>query len=635
MQRVVARHPILRTAFDLTHFSEPLQLVYRTAFLPLEVEDLRQVAPEEGQRRLDEFLLAENRRLVELSRPPLIRFHIHRRTDDTFQFTLTEPHAISDGWSTMSTLTEIFEDYSAILRGETPPERPPFSTTFRDFVFLERQILASPAARDFWNRKLDELEPERLPRWPGGPVADPPGADHKPTATFGRRLVTGLERLAREAEAPIKSVLLAAHCKAMAILAGRTDVVTGLTTHGRPEEADGEQVRGLFLNTLPFRLDLGSGTWVELVRRTFAGELELMPFRRYPLAAIQGLRGGQVLFESAFSYLHFHAVQRVMRPGSLEIFGQGNSDLSTTHFPLAATFSRDPLQEAVISLTIEKNDEGMTLEQIHLLHGYYLRVIEAMAADPFARHEAASYLSDAELEQALYAWSGGTLRLEVAELLHERFAARAAGSPLALAVVDPDARLTYVGLDDLSDRLAHRLRALGVGPEVRVGVHLERSALIPVAILGVLKAGGCYVPMDPADPRERLEHLLADSGTRVLLTQQHLEAGLPLDRLGKGVAVVRLDAGWEHGVTGELAPSGTSPANAAYVIYTSGSTGPAEGRDGHARQRDRACSTPPSAGSASTPGTSGRCSTPTRSTSRSGRSGARCSTAAGWWSCRT
>ncbi len=581
VQRVVARHPILRTAFDLTRFSEPLQLVYRTAFLPLDVEDLRQVDPQEGQRRLDEFLLAENRRLVDLSRPPLIRFRIHRRTDDTFQFTLTEPHAISDGWSTMSTLTEIFEDYSAILRGETPPERPPFSTTFRDFVFLERQILASPAARDFWNRKLDELEPERLPRWPGGPVADPPGADHKPTATFGRRLVTGLERLAREAEAPIKSVLLAAHCKAMAILAGRTDVVTGLTTHGRPEEADGEQVRGLFLNTLPFRLDLRGGTWVELVQRTFAGELDLMPFRRYPLAAIQGLRGGQVLFESAFSYLHFHAVQRVMRPGSLEIFGQGNSDLSTTHFPLAATFSRDPLQEAVISLTIEKNDEGMTLEQVHLLHGYYRRVIEAMAADPLARHEAASYLSDAELEQALYAWSGGSLCLEVGELLHERFAARAAERPLALAVVDPDAGtdagLTYGQLDALSTRLAQRLRSLGVGPEVRVGIHLERSALIPVAILGVLKAGGCYVPMDPADPKERLEHLLADSGTRVLLTQQHLEAGLPLDRLGKDLAVVRLDPGWEQDWTGELPPSGALPANAAYVIYTSGSTGRPKG----------------------------------------------------------
>ena len=254
---MVARHPILRIAFDLTRFSEPLQLVYRTAFLPLEVEDLRRSCRRRSSGASTSSCSPRTAALVDLARPPLIRFQIHRRTDDRFQFTLTEPHAISDGWSTMSTLTEIFEDYSASLRGETPPERPPFSTTFRDFVFLERQILASPAARDFWNRKLDELEPERLPRWPGGPVADPPGADHKPTATFGRRLVTGLERLAREAEAPIKSVLLAAHCKAMAILAGRTDVVTGLTTHGRPEEADGEQVRGLFLNTLPFRLDLG------------------------------------------------------------------------------------------------------------------------------------------------------------------------------------------------------------------------------------------------------------------------------------------------------------------------------------------------------------------------------------------
>src|SRR5436305_331239 len=362
VQRVVARHPVLRTAFDLTRFSEPLQLVHRTAFLPLEVADLRHLEPAERQRRIDVFVRTENRRLVDLAPPPLVRFHIHRRTDDTFQFTLTEPHAISDGWSTMSTLSEIFEDYMAIARGEAPPERPPTATTFRDFVFLERQILASPAARDFWNRKLDELEPQRLPRWPGAEsIVDPPGADHKPTASFGRRMVPGLERLARAAEAPLKSVLLAAHCKAMGIFAGRADVVTGLTTHGRPEEADGEQVRGLFLNTLPFRLDLQGGTWVELVRRTLAGELELMPYRRYPLAAIQGLRGGQMLFESAFSYLHFHTVQRVVRPGSLEVFLEGNSDLSITHFPLAATFARDPLQQAMVTLTLEKNDPGMTL----------------------------------------------------------------------------------------------------------------------------------------------------------------------------------------------------------------------------------------------------------------------------------
>src|SRR6185436_6048472 len=264
----------------------------------------------------------------------------------------TAPHAISDGWSTMSTLTEIFEDYAALARGEAPPERPPLAATFRDFVFLERQVLASPEARDFWNRKLVALEPERLPRWsngaeatPGGPAGGP-DADHKPTATFRPGVVAGLEQLARLADAPLKSVLLAAHCKALGVLTGRTDVVTGLTTHGRPEEADGEQVRGLFLNTLPFRLLLSDGSWADLVRRTFASELELMPFRRFPLAAIQRLRGGAVLFESAFSYLHFHAVQRIVRPGQLEVFGEGSSDLSITHFPLAATFSRDPLQQA-------------------------------------------------------------------------------------------------------------------------------------------------------------------------------------------------------------------------------------------------------------------------------------------------
>ncbi|HEY0783559.1 MAG TPA: AMP-binding protein, partial [Thermoanaerobaculia bacterium] len=469
--------------------------------------------------------------------------------------------------------------YVAALRGTPLPPEPPTASSYRDFVFLERQAERSPEAQAFFVEKLAGVTPERLPRWPNARALAAREAQRKPSLWLDEDVVERLHRLSRLAEVPYRTVILAAHVRLASHLAGRSEVVTGLTTHGRPEEAGGDQVRGLFLNTLPFRLDLAPGSWTELVRQVFAAELALMPYRRFPLAAIQKLAGGQVLFESAFSFLHFHSFGGAVQPGRMAL-PRAERDPSVTHFPLAATFSRSPTSDLGLSLTLERNDPDLCLAQVRTIQAAYLAIFAAMAAEPGERHETAALLSPAERHQTIVEWNGPALGFRSDFCLHEEVARRAQEHPRATALVDcgaGDLRLSYRELDRRADRLAVRLQALGVGPEVRVGLCLERSAGMLVAILAVLKAGGAYVPLDPAYPRTRLDFVLGDSRARVLVSERHLVAKLPAVHCDV-VFLGDEEASGLQGRTAERpAPSGVSPENAAYVIYTSGSTGNPKG----------------------------------------------------------
>ncbi|HSL82067.1 MAG TPA: condensation domain-containing protein, partial [Thermoanaerobaculia bacterium] len=166
VREIVARHPVLRTSFDFTRYSEPLQLVHRTAELDVGLDDLQRLDPEEQHRVLDEFWEAQRRRVFDLDDYPYARLHVHRRSEDTFQLTLIESHAILDGWSTTSTLAEVFELYLTLLDGRTPRMERPLATSFRDYVVMERAALESRECREFWRRHLDGAQPTPLPRWP-------------------------------------------------------------------------------------------------------------------------------------------------------------------------------------------------------------------------------------------------------------------------------------------------------------------------------------------------------------------------------------------------------------------------------------------------------------------------------------
>jgi amino acid adenylation domain-containing protein len=577
---VVARHPVLRTSFDLSTYSEPLQLVHRTAEFSVGSEDLRHLADEEREAVIDEFISRERKSRFDLGQPPLLRFYIHQQTDNRFQFTLTECHAILDGWSLHSTLSEIFSNYFAILNHGAPLEEPLITSAFRDFVRLEREALASEECRDYWKRQLSDCSIIKLPRLKDSEQGTEGPRIGQLSIAIPREVSAGLKELAALAKVSLKSILLAAHVKVMSLVGGQQDVLTGLTTNGRLEEMDGERVRGLFLNLVPFRLRPRGRSWVELVQETFEAERELLPYRRYPLSALQREWGEQPLFEAAFNYVHFHVVDALIESGEIGVLGFKKAE--KTNFTLQAHFHSMPVT-ADVRLELEYEPAVLTEEQAQHIAGYYVAALKAMADDPFAGHDSRCLLSPSEQQQILSEWNDTEMNYPQGKVLHEQFEKQAEQTPSAIALSFEQQHLSYKELNQKANQLAHYLRRLGIGPEQRVAILMERSVEMVISLLAVLKAGGAYVPLEPQYPQERLSFMVEDAGVEVLLTQEGVRARLA-DELaakiaGTGMRVVSVDEEWEQIASESIEniESGVRAGNLAYVIYTSGSTGRPKG----------------------------------------------------------
>jgi amino acid adenylation domain-containing protein len=578
LERLAARHPALRTSFSFTGFSAPLQLVQRDVRIPFAVHDLRSLPPAEQEEELDRWFRGEARRLFDWGEAPLIRFHAHRRAADRFQLSWSEHHAILDGWSVAAMVAELGEDYLALVRqGPAAPAPAAPASRFRDFVALEQQALADDEARRFWLDLLDDAAGTALPR-AAELTAEPP---ERISPRIVSREVPLPPAIARQAQAvanragvPLKSALLAVHARVLGLVSGQEDLVTGVVNNGRLEEADGERVLGLFLNTLPYRLRLDGGTWLDLVRQCFERERAMLPFRRFPLAEIQRLAGDRPLFEVAFTYLNFHVLQGFSSAsGEMRVLGVRTS--VPNNFALSVYFELDE-PSLQLGLTLDYDAAQLAEAQMEALAGYYQRALAALVERPESRYAEESLLAEAERRQVLARWNRTAVSYPDAERsLPELLAAQAARTPAATAVVFGEERLTYRALDEGANRLARFLRRLGVGPESRVGVCLERSLDLVLALSAVLKAGGAYVPLDPTYPEDRLAFLAADAQVPVVLTARRWATGaLPAD-----IRLVLLDeeSGSWAGESGDGLPPLAGPDNLAYVIYTSGSTGAPKG----------------------------------------------------------
>jgi amino acid adenylation domain-containing protein len=576
--RLAKRHPVLRTSFDFGSYSEPLQLVHESGDLPVEFEDLRGLPDAEQAAAVDAYVEEEKTRFFDASVPPLIRIKVHLFKDDEFQWTLTDFHPIIDGWAVAVMLTEISDNYAALLEGKSLDDGPPLPVTFRDYVASEVAILKDGAAREQLARTLGDGTPSPLPRRPAEPGAPAELEIRSTIIGVPDEVLAGLQQVARSEAIPLHYVLLAAHMKVMGLLGGQDDVTTGLVMDGRLEEPGGEQVLGLYLNTMPFRVELAPGAWVELVRKVFEAVLSLLPVRRFPLAALQGKGGAAPLFEHMFYFIDFHNLYELSRTGPLELL-EGTHSFNNTHFQFQSMFSLDRAAgpgESSLKLRLDYDASRFGEAQVDAFGAYYREALRRIAADPSGRHDAESLLSEGERHTLLTNWNDTAVSYETGETLVGLFDRQAERTPEAVAVISGGKRVTYRELRERSNRLAHYLRWRGVGAETAVGVCLWRSGLMVEALLGTLKAGGAYVPLDPTYPRERVEFMLSDSRPAVVLTQESLR-----EVLGEPEAeVVSLDTDWEDriGVFSRETPEGAAAGDSlAYVIYTSGSTGRPKG----------------------------------------------------------
>ncbi|MEU7004579.1 amino acid adenylation domain-containing protein [Nonomuraea sp. NPDC046570] len=550
-------HDVLRTSVDLTRFSEPMQLVHVGVQIPLTVADLRRLDPARQEEDVETWRRAERAREFDLAVPPLLSVHVQQLGETDFWLNLSFHHAILDGWSLSLLTSQLLREYDRALGGHAADLNAP-ATSFHDYVLLEHAALADEQAGDYWRQLLRDTAIAELPRW-GGTVAARSAHVHKVPLPEG--LTERVRALAAQARVTTKAVLFAAHAAVLSRVTGQDRVVTGRVTNGRPETPNSDQMIGIFLNVVPMALTTRDTTWLELAQQAHQAEIESMPFRRYPFSQMLRDTDRPALFETLVDYRNMRSYGGLtfehLAVVDTEFFEQ-------TNFAFTANYGVDPAT-GDLRLRINHDEAEISATQIETIGGYYTAAFEAMLADPQAPVTSAWLLSPEELDRQLVTWNATAVDLPPHPVLPELLFK---ADPDRVAIRFEERRLSYAEVHTRADRLAVLLRERGVRPGVMVGIHMRRSPELVLALLGVLKAGGSYLPLDPAYPRDRLAFMLADSGTGLVLADD--DPGFECEHLVIGPH--NLDGGPVDEPEHEAAPD-----DLAYVIYTSGSTGRPKG----------------------------------------------------------
>src|ERR1043165_8123358 len=405
ISQMIARHPILRTTFDLSSYSEPLQLVWPESPCPLTVEDIRDLNKEEQEEFLRKWIDEETRRQFDLTQVPLIRFTVHRRTDKSCQITWANHHAILDGWSMAVMLTELFQLFLAAHSGKESKIGAPPSVSYREFVALEREVLNSKEAQQYLSETVSGLTVTQMPRRPGAVSGIPEVLTLQVFPPL--ELCEELKELALSMNIPVKSFVLAAQMKMLSMVSGQSDVTTGMVVSGRPEREDGDRVLRLFTHTVPVRMNLTGGTWMELVQRVFDLEGELLPYRRFPISELKPLEGGQILFETMFNFTHFFLYKTVPRVSGAQVLDVRVIGASNYVF---VTDCNQDFASSQFELALSYDASLVDRQQTQVVKNYFLKILESMVRNPYGRYELMSVLSENERKQLVDEWNNTAVK---------------------------------------------------------------------------------------------------------------------------------------------------------------------------------------------------------------------------------
>jgi amino acid adenylation domain-containing protein len=592
LDTLVARHESLRTTFVAVN-GEPEQRIApaETSRFSLVEHDLRE--DPERQLELRRLAAAEANERFDLEHGPLIRGRLVRVADEEQVLLLTMHHIVSDAWSMDVLARELTALYAAYRAGEPNPLSP-LPVQYADYAAWQRQwvdgeVLAGQAA--YWRETLagapDVLAlPTDRPR--------PARADYAGDSisiALDPELTASLKALSRRHGTTLFHVVLAGWAAVLSRLSGQTDVVIGTPTANRNcEEVEG--LIGFFVNTLALRVDLSDAPSVaELLGRVKTRALEAQANQDIPFEQVVELvQPARSLAHSPLFQVMF-AWQTASDGGGLELEGLEHQRVGMVSRGAQRTASH---QTAKFDLTLALREQGGRVvggvtyatalferETVERHLGHLRTLLEAMVADEARAVDRLPMLPPAEWRWLVEEFNATATEYPREFCAHQQFERQAARAPDAVALVHEDQRLSYGELNARANRLAHHLRSLGVGPEVRVALCAERSVEMIVALVAVLKAGGAYVPLDPSYPPERLRFMLEDSAPRIVLVQRRAlsEAlGALFDGLAVPVLALDTDAGaWADRPATDPAPGTLASGHLAYVIYTSGSTGRPKG----------------------------------------------------------
>lgn len=603
LDAIVTRHEALRTTFSSVD-GNPVQIVRESRSVEIPIIDLTHLPAGRSEGEFHRLAIEVTQRPFNLGQDLMLRAAIFRLGKEDHALLLTIHHIATDGWSDDILFKEFAAFYEAFSEGHDP-SLPALPFQYADFVrwltdWLQGNILEQRLS--YWEKQLRgipellELPTDR----PRPPVQSFRGASE--SEMLSKALTEKLRVLSRQEGVTLFMTLLAAFQALLSRLTGQEDIAVGSPIAGR-NRSEFEGLVGLFINTLVLRTNLGGNpSFRELLRRVREAAVGAYDHQEVPFEKLMG----ELQLKRSLSRNTLFQVMFAYRPDPVEKH-HNLPGLAISRFRINTGTAKFDLNLAVyervdsLHCYFTYNTDLFDCSTIKRVAGHFRTLLEGIVNNPGERLLALPLLNTMERQQLLVEWNDTQKDYAEDRCVHELFQAQVERSPDSVAVVFEEQELTYGELNRRSNQMAHYLQKLGVGPEVLVGIYMERSLDTVVGLLGILKAGGAYVPLDPGYPRERVAFMLEDAQLPVLLTQKQLIKGLSditdfparpkNDRLSNSLMtiqnankigdriVVCLDADWEviARESRENPPSRVVPDNLAYVIYTSGSTGVPKG----------------------------------------------------------
>ncbi len=573
---LMRRHEILRTSFVEMN-GRPIMVIAPQISVPLPMVDLSELPSAQQESELRRLANEIARLPFDLARGPLFRTALLKLAAEDHVVLFTMHHIISDGWSVNILMQEMGVLYQAFVQGQPSP-LPELPIQFADYAHWQRNWLTG------------ELLEKQLLYWKKS-LANAPALLELPTdrprpavKTFNgslrsfeidRELAGRIEQLSQQHGTTLFMTLLAAFQTLLYRYSGQSDISVGTPIANRTRK-EVEGLIGFFANTLVLRTDLsGDPSFVELLRRVKGVCLGAYQNQDVPFEKLVE----QIQPERNLSHTPLFQVMFILQNNprsSIQSSGLEMipimSEIGTTQFDL--TLSLEPGAEGIAGV-LEYNTDLFNGETIEQMVQHFVNLLRQVVVAPEQSISRVPLLSPEEYERYVYEWNNTAAPYPDHSCVHELFEAQVERTPDAIALVFEDQKLTYRQLNQRANQLAHHLQKLGVGPEVVVGISVDRSIEMVVGLLGIMKAGGAYLPIDPAYPSERIVYMLSDAELKVLLTQQKLLPRLPLN----GTKAICLDRDWDLiAMEDDTNPiGGATIDNLAYMIYTSGSTGKPKG----------------------------------------------------------
>jgi amino acid adenylation domain-containing protein len=574
VNEVVRRHESLRTTFASAD-GEPVQVIAPELTIPLVRIDLSALPAMRRETEAARLALEEARQPFDLERGPLMRTKLVRLADNDHMLLMTMHHIVCDAWSMMVFAKEMTEIYLALAQGRTSP-LPELPVQYADYAVWQRSWLESgvlDAQLAYWKKQLAGLPTLHLPT----DRLRPPVQSYRGSSWYQHLpddLAEAARALSQREGVTLFTTLLTAFLLLLHRHSGQDEVVIGapVANRNRPET---QGLIGFFVNTLLVRADIaGNRTARDLLHRVQATVSDAFAHQDAPFESLveelqpQRDLSRNPLYQVSFQlYQHgagAYGDQQLMR-------NRVHVDKGTAAVDLA--FDLFDVPEGLI-IRAEYSTDLFDKATVERMLGHFQVLLRGLSAGLDVAADDLDMLTAEERRQLLVTWNETAADYPRDACIHHLFTAQAARTPEAVAVVSADGDVTYRELDRKSDELAAHLQSLGVGPNVLVGICMERSADMIVALLGTLKAGGAYIPLDPAYPSERLSWLIADSQPRVVLTHPAVRHRIP----ATAAQVICLDEAWRRAAAGHaVLPSAVTAGDLAYVIYTSGSTGEPNG----------------------------------------------------------